>query len=168
VLAPLAEEYGADLYLCSGQISDTLLHRIAKDAVGDGRPLVVLTFPDFDPAGYWDIPTAIGRKLQALGDLLFPQLRFTVAHAALGSDQARRLDLPSSPLKEGEKRAAKWLELYGSEQTEIDALATLRPDELERIAREAVAPYFDTDLAERVQAAKLTGRNAPTPRLPSR
>ena len=66
----------------------------------------------------------------------------------------RELDLPSSPLKEGEKRAAKWLELYGSEQTEIDALATLRPDELERIAREAVAPYFDAGLAERVRDAE--------------
>lgn len=75
-------------------------------------------------------------------------------HAALGPEQARELDLPSSPLKEGEKRASKWLELYGSEQTEIDALATLQPAELERIARAAVAPYFDADLAEQVRAAE--------------
>jgi hypothetical protein len=154
VLGPYAEEVGADLYLTGGQISDTLIHRIAKDAAEDGRPLVVFTFSDFDPAGYWDMPTAIGRKLQALRDLLFPELRFTVVHAALGPEQVRDLRLPSSPLKEGEKRAAKWLELYGAEQTEIDALATLRPDELRRIAREAVAPYFDSTLAERVRAVK--------------
>ena len=80
--------------------------------VADGRPLVVLTFSDFDPAGYWDMPTCMGRKLQALRDLLFPELRFTVVHAALGPEQVRELDLPSSPLKSGEKRAAKWLELY--------------------------------------------------------
>ena len=153
VLAPLAEEYGADLYLMSGQISDTYLHQMARDAAADGRPLVVLTFSDFDPAGYWDMPTVIGRKLQAMRDLLFPELEFTVVHAALGPDQVRDLELPSSPLKEGEKRAAKWLELYGSEQTEIDALATLRPDALRDIARAAIAPYFDADLAERVRAA---------------
>jgi hypothetical protein len=71
VLAPLAIEFNADLYLTGGQISDTLLHGMARDAVNDGRPLVVLTFSDFDPAGYWDMPTCIGRKLQALRDLLF-------------------------------------------------------------------------------------------------
>jgi hypothetical protein len=78
VLAPLAEEFSADLYLTGGQISDTLLHGMACDAVADGRPLVVVTFSDFDPAGYWDMPTAIGRKLEALRDLLFSTLRFTV------------------------------------------------------------------------------------------
>lgn len=61
VLGPLAEEFIADLYLTGGQNSDTLMHRMAKDAVADGRPLVVLTFSDFDPAGYWDMPTVIGR-----------------------------------------------------------------------------------------------------------
>ena len=154
VLAPLAEEFSADLYLTGGQISDTLLHGMACDAVADGRPLVVVTFSDFDPAGYWDMPTAIGRKLEALRDLLSSTLRFTVVHAALGPEQVRDLGLPDSPLKEGEKRAAKWLELYGSEQTEIDALATLQPAELERIAREAVAPYFDAGLAGRVRTAE--------------
>ena len=158
VLGPLAVEFNADLYLMSGQISDTLMHQMAKDAVADGRPLVVLTFSDFDPAGYWDMPTAIGRKLQALRDFKFPTLEFTVVHAALGPDQVRDLELPSSPLKEGERRAAKWLELYGSEQTEIDALATLQPDRLRQIARDAVAPFFDADLVGRVEAAESIWR----------
>jgi hypothetical protein len=92
--------------------------------------------------------------LQALRDLLFPELEFTVVHAALGPEQVRELGLPSSPLKEGEKRAAKWFELYGSEQTEIDALATLQPRVLERIARDAVASYFDATLKERVEAVE--------------
>jgi hypothetical protein len=152
VLGPLAEEFGTDLYLTGGQISDTLIHRMAKDAVEDGRPLVVLTFSDCDPAGYWDMPTAIGRKLQALRDLKFPELEFTVVHASLSPDQALTLDLPSSPLKEGEKRGVLWQETYGLEQTEIDALATLQPDVLERLAREAIAPYYDSDLAAAVEA----------------
>jgi hypothetical protein len=156
VLGPLAEEFGADLYLTGGQISDTLMHRMAKDADDDGRPLVVFTFSDCDPAGYWDMPTAIGRKLQALRDLKFPELEFTVVHAALSPDQARGLGLPSSPLKEGEKRGVLWQETYGLEQTEIDALATLQPDVLERLAREAVGPYFDPGLALRVSEARDT------------
>jgi hypothetical protein len=154
VAGPLAEEFGADLYLCSGQISDTLLYRMMSDADADGRPLIVFTLSDCDPAGYWDMPTSIGRKLQALRDLKFHLVEFTVVHAALSPKQARTLDLPSSPLKDGEKRGPLWLQTYGLEQTEIDALATLRPDVLERMIREAVAPYFDAGLAARVRAAR--------------
>ena len=62
--------------------------------IEDGRPLVVFTFSDFDPAGYWDMPTAIGRKLQALRDLLFPSLSSLSCMRALGPEQVRDLDLP--------------------------------------------------------------------------
>ena len=89
---------------------------------------------------------------------LAPRPRRARAHlttrAAADPEQARDLELPSSPLKSGEKRAAKWLELCGSEQTEIDAPATLQPEVLERIAREAVASFFDATLSERVRAAE--------------
>ena len=51
VLAPLAATYGADLYLAAGELSDTLVWKMARDAAADGRPLIVFTFSDFDPAG---------------------------------------------------------------------------------------------------------------------
>ena len=67
---------------------------------------------------------------------------------------ARRLDLPSTPLKETEKRADKWREDMGWEQTEIDALATLQPGVLRRIVNDALAPFYDHTLNDRVYAAK--------------
>jgi hypothetical protein len=73
VLGPLAAEVGADLYLCGGQISDTLIHRMAR-AADWARPTVVFIFSDCDVCGYWDMPVAIGRKLQAMRDLHFPSL----------------------------------------------------------------------------------------------
>ena len=153
VLLPLARYYEADLYLPSGEISDSLLHRIAKDAAKDGRPLVVITISDCDPAGH-QMPVSIGRKLQALHDLLFPNLKFEVVPAALTVDQVRDLDLPSTPLKETEKRASRWREAFGVEQTEIDALATLRPDDLREIVDGAFDPYFDRTLKARVDTAE--------------
>ena len=42
----------------------------------------------------------------------------------------------------------------GREQTEVDALATLRPDELTRIVTNAIAPFYDATLAHRVWLAK--------------
>ncbi len=71
VLASIAEQRKADLYLPAGEISDTLLYQMAKIGAEDGRPLVVFTISDCDPAG-WQMPISIGRKLQAFKASLFP------------------------------------------------------------------------------------------------
>jgi hypothetical protein len=153
VLLPIAGRFEADLYLPAGEISDSLLHRMAKDGASDGRPMVVLVLADCDPAGH-QMAVSIGRKLQALRDLRFSDLEFEVVPVALTVEQVRELRLPSTPLKETERRADKWREAFGVEQTEIDALATLRPRVLDEIVTAAIAPYFDASLAARVSEAR--------------
>jgi hypothetical protein len=115
--------------------------------------MVMFTLADCDPAGY-QMSVSIGRKLQAFRDLLFPELRFEVVPVALTVDQVRELGLPSTPLKETEKRADRWRQAFGVEQTEIDALATLQPDVLTQIVERAFDPYFDRTLEERVSGAE--------------
>jgi hypothetical protein len=160
VAIPLAERFEADLYLMTGEISDTLIYRIAADADTDGRPLIVFTLSDFDPAGR-QMPVSIARKLQAMRDLFFPALRFEVVPVALTLEQAIELDLPSTPLKRGEKRASRWREAFGREQTEIDALTTPeRMDDLRMIIEQAFAPYFDATLERRVERAQATWTTA--------
>jgi hypothetical protein len=154
VLMPIVEQYGADLYLPTGEISDTLMHRMAKDAHGDGRPMLVFTLADCDPAGH-QMPVSIGRKLQALRDLMFPHLQFEVRPVALTVEQAIELELPSTPLKKTEARAGKWREAFGVEQTEIDALATLQPDVLRTIVLDAIRPFRDETLDRRVFEARM-------------
>jgi hypothetical protein len=153
VLLPIARAKQADLYLPTGEISDTLLFRICRDAAEDGRPLVLFTISDCDPSGY-QMPISISRKLQAFRDLLFPKLKFEVVPVALTPEQVRELNLPSTPLKPGEKRAGRWVEEFGIEQTEIDALLVLRPDALREIVEAAFEPYFDDTLEDRVDAAE--------------
>src|SRR5690606_5020546 len=58
VLGPLADTYLADLYLPTGEISDTLMHQMADVGAEDGRPMVVFCFSDADPAG-WQMPVSI-------------------------------------------------------------------------------------------------------------
>lgn len=149
VLGPIAAGHQADLYLPTGEISDTLMHQMAQVGAEDGRPMVVLCFSDADPAG-WQMPISIGRKLQAFQARLFPDLRFQVYRAALTPTQAGEYGLPSTPLKETEKRGDAWRAAWGVEQTEIDALASLRPDLLREVARAALAPFYDDTLAGRV------------------
>ena len=64
VLDPIAERYDADLYLPTGEISDTQIYMMARDGAEDGRPMVVLYFADCDPSG-WQMP--ISREPQAAG-----------------------------------------------------------------------------------------------------
>jgi hypothetical protein len=154
IVAPIAKRYEADLYLPTGEISDTQVYQIAKDANADGRPLVLFTISDCDPAGH-QMPISIGRKLQAFNDQFFPELEFEVVPVALTVEQVEEFDLPSTPLKEGESRADRWRDAFGIEQTEIDALTTpARRPILERLIRQAFTPYIDPTLDLRVAEAK--------------
>jgi hypothetical protein len=153
VLGPVANTFGADLYLPTGCLSDTLIYQMAKIGADDGRPMVVLYFSDCDPSG-WNMPIEVGRKLEAFRVLHFPDLEYEVHRAALTSEQVREYKLPSSPWKPEEKRADKWRAAWGIEQTEIDALATLRPELLRQVARDAIKPFYDYELERRVIAAR--------------
>jgi hypothetical protein len=154
VLGPLAARHQADIYLPSGEISDTLLYSMARIGAEDGRPMRVLCFSDCDPAG-WQMPISIARKLQALIEGgFFGGLEVEVYRVGLTPDHVMEYGLPSTPLKPTEKRAGDWMAAQGVEQTEIDALAALQPDLLRRMAREALAPFFDASLVRRVEEAR--------------
>jgi hypothetical protein len=153
VLAPIAEEVEGELLLPTGEATDTMIAEMAARAAADGRPTQVLYFSDFDPAG-WQMPISVSRKLQALRTLHYPNLRIQVHRVALTLDQVRQFNLPSTPLKTTERRASRWRETMQHEQTEIDALAALRPDDLRQIALDAIAPFYDFSLAARCETAR--------------
>jgi hypothetical protein len=149
ILLPVAERVSGELILPTGDLSNTLLSGIEQRAAADGRPLVILYFSDFDPSGY-NMPTNVARKLQALKTLRgHHALQIQVHAVALNYEQVSRLDLPSTVLKETESRAGAWQAAWNHEQTEIDALAQLRPIVLRQIAEDAIKPFFDATLYSR-------------------
>lgn len=152
-LRPLCARLGIDMYLATGEQSDTHIHRIAKDAVEVGLPLVVVTVSDFDPSG-WQMPISIARKLRAFQVALFGDLEYRVIAAGLTHDQCVEHDLPSTPLKATERRASKWQARWGREQTEVDAMLALHPGEIADAVRAAFDPYFDDGLADRIAEAR--------------
>ena len=152
ILQPIAEHVGAELLAMTGESSHTRIAEFAARADADGRAAVVLYFSDHDPSG-WQMPISVSRKLQALRDLLHPDLDIQVHRAALTVEQANELELPTTPLKETEQRAANWKAKTGREQTELDALIALRPDALRQIALEAIRPFTTT--RSRDDAARL-------------
>ena len=152
-LGPVTSSLGADLFLPAGEISDTLMHSMAEAAAEDGRPLVVLTFSDSDPSG-WQMPISIARKLQALRALEFHDLSFQVRRVGLTPAQVREYGLPSTPLKDTERRGDKWTAATDTEQTEINSLLALRPDLLRKLARDAAKPFYDPSLEGRCERAR--------------
>lgn len=160
ILLPFAEQVAGELLLPSGELSDTMVYDMAERAAADDRPAVALYFSDFDPAGY-NMPTVVARKLQALKDLKPTwNLDISVRSVALTYKQVIALDLPSTPLKDTERRADSWRERWGREQTEIDALAALQPEVLRQLVADAIAPFFDASLAERTEVAQRHWRIA--------
>jgi hypothetical protein len=148
VLRPIAEMVDGELLLPTGEMSDTMVAGLAARAVANSRPSVALYFSDFDPSGH-QMPISVARKLQALRDLRYPKLDIQVHHVALTLEQVRRLELPSTPLKETELRGDRWRAVMQHEQTEIDALAALRPQDLREIALDAIKPFYDRTLKRR-------------------
>jgi hypothetical protein len=153
VLAPIADTRKADLYLPTGEASDTMIHQMARFGAEDGRPMVVFYLSDCDPAG-WQMAVSVSRKLQGFKALEFPELDFEVRPIALSPEQVREYGLPSTPLKDTERRADAWKTAMGVEQTEIDALATLRPDLLRKIVLDATREFYDPGLDDRVREAR--------------
>ena len=93
---------------------------------------------------------SIGRKLQAFRDLLYPRprVRGDADRPDRGAGARAR---PAEHAAEGDRAARRrWREAHGGlEQTEIDALATLQPDVLRKIIRDAFDRYFDPTLDRR-------------------
>ena len=99
------------------------------------------------------MPVEVSRKIQALCHLKFQNLDIELRRCALLVNQVKTLGLPETPMKDSEKRAGKWRQRFGCEQTEIDALATLRPDVLNEIVERDLTPFFDFTLQERQKQA---------------
>lgn len=159
ILGPLSERYNTDLFLPDGELTDSQIYLMAKAAADDGRPLVVIYYSDCDPSRY-QMPISVSRKVQSLKDSHFPDLEARVVQALLTPEQVIAYNeaneddpLPTTPLKdpEDEKRGPKWLETFGIEQTELDALTSLRPDLFEAIAVEMIERFYDTNLEREVR-----------------
>ena len=152
ILLPVAERVGGELLLPTGETSETIVAEMASRIAGDGRPAVIFYFSDFDPSGR-QMAVSVARKLQAHRDLAYPDLSVEVHPVAMTLEQVRLYGLPSTPLKDTERRADRWRAVMGHEQTEIDAMIALRPNELVQIAQDAVRPFYDPTLNRRTRDA---------------
>ena len=113
-LGPLCEKHGIDFQPGVGEFSLTRCLQIVRRAEAHHpRTTRVGVVTDFDPAGQ-SIPVGIARKVQHLLHIMGLDLDIRVEPIALTHEQCVELELPRTPLKESELRAAKFEARYGA------------------------------------------------------
>lgn len=153
ILVPLARTVGFNLVPGTGETSEVLARLAVTRAVEDGRPMRILYVSDFDPGGR-SMPVALARKIEYWVRDAELDLDITLQPIVLTPEQCETYKLPRTPLKQTERRAAKFEERFGSGATELDALEALEPGELATIVRSEVERYLDPMHSARVGAAK--------------
>jgi len=104
---------------------------------------------DFDPAGR-SMPVAAARKIEhfvrrgmadgrGLVDIALQPLILT-------PEQCVAYRLPRVPIKESERRAARFEHRFGEGATELDALEALHPGAIRDILQREIARFFDRAL----------------------
>jgi len=101
-------------------------HDFARDLAESGRPTEVLHIGDHDPSGA-HIFISLAEDVEAFAEHYDGDIRFT--RLAVTPEQIEGLGLPTSPPKEGDKRA------FVGETCQPEAIA---PDILTQIVRDAV------------------------------
>ena len=171
VLIPWCQRHGATLQCGLGELSITAVTAFVNRCKADDRPTVVLYVSDFDPAGR-SMPVAIARKIEFL--TVDASLQVMLFPVVLTPEQVKQYRLPRTPIKESERRGAKFELRFGEGAVELDALEALRPGELDKVLTSFImdARFFDASLSRQDYYRGLDFRSlldgieaAPTHRL---
>jgi hypothetical protein len=144
ILAPIASEYRLNLVTGIGELSATRCREFVDRAIRSGRPTRILYISDFDPAGA-SMPVAVARKIEFELYRRSLDLDVQVRPIALTHDQCVEYSLPRTPIKESERRAARFEARFGEGATELDALEALRPGAFRQIVVLEVEHYWNAD-----------------------
>ena len=152
LMSDIANQYSVKTFPTRGYPSFTYVNRMAtyiRTRLKD-KPTVVLYFGDFDPSGI-DIERDLEERLRKYdaGD-------FKVIRIALTKDQIQEYDLPPMPVKRSDARSEGFLESYGDQSVELDALD---PNTLKLMVAQSIASNIDLDLwskkEERIEDLKV-------------
>ena len=153
VLLPLCEDLHVNLVTSLGFQSITSAIRLlqrAYEVMKLGKPTRIFYISDFDPAGD-GMPVAVARQLEFWLQDFAPGADIKLTPLGLTREQVVTYQLPRIPIKDSDARKAGFEERYGEGAVELDALEALYPGTLAALVREAVEPYRDRFLAERLR-----------------
>lgn len=163
VVQRAANAWDLDWFSCRGYTSSSELWSAAQRLlryIRRDQNVVILHLGDHDPSGL-DMTRDIDDRLQLfIGHHLRsrPNARASVEvrRIALNMDQVEQYDPPPNPAKTTDSRAADYIEQYGPESWELDALD---PATLDALIRSHVENIVDVDRYQALEDAETEMRN---------
>lgn len=132
---------GCGFLVGKGYNSYTQIHDLARKLEGfdsTTTKIVMLYFGDFDPTGK-DIIRSLEERLEKECQ----GIDFDHELIALTQQQIQQWKLPPAPTKKTDTRAGKFIAEFGDRAVELDAI---EPNELQKLIKDSVDPYFDKDI----------------------
>lgn len=137
-------------FSCRGYVSQSEMWSAAQrlSAYSTNRDIVIIHLGDHDPSGK-DMSRDIVERLELFG--VSPEFR----RIALNMDQIEQYNPPPNPTKLTDSRCQGYVNEFGYECWELDAL---KPEVIEELIREAVMDYCDLSLFDSVRAREAKER----------
>jgi hypothetical protein len=129
------DEYGLDLYVSRGFASETYLQEAGAHIRSVGRPTYVYLLTDFDASGM-GIAETVEEKL---AEMACPVDVF-VERIAATPNQIEEYGLITQPVTRSDTRACNFIQRFGTETVELDAIPA---SEIRRLVREAIERHMD-------------------------
>lgn len=141
VVARAAEALDCSYFACRGYVSQSEMWEAGQRFLRywhKGQKVVVLHLGDHDPSGI-DMTRDIETRLRMFGR---DAVDLTVRRIALNMDQVEEYQPPPNPAKTTDSRSEAYIEEYGNESWELDALD---PATLDALIREHIEQFVDRD-----------------------
>jgi hypothetical protein len=150
----------ATTFSCRGYTSSSEIWAAAQRIEGyfddpDVEHVTILHLGDHDPSGI-DMTRDIGeRVLEFIAGDYGRHTDVDIKRIALNMDQIEQYDPPPNPAKETDSRFQAYLDQYGEESWELDAL---EPNVLVQLIRDEISPLIDSDLWDARRAIAAEGQ----------
>ena len=141
ILGPLAEKHRIPFQVNRGYASASSMYEASKRFLAqEPKKLVILYLGDHDPSGL-DMVRDIRARLTEF------HVHAEIEHVGLTWGQIERYHLPPNPAKVTDSRAAAYIEEYGNESWEVDALP---PDVMIEIIERAIQKWEESQVKAKV------------------
>ncbi len=151
VFSRICSELEVPFFACKGYTSLSAMWRASQRLIRkaeDGKAVTIFHFGDHDPSGIDMTRDIIDRLYDFHADL-------EVKRIALNMDQVEEFDPPPNPAKMTDSRAESYVQEYGHESWELDAL---EPSTLSDLVRAEVDQIRDQGLWDEAEAEEVEAK----------
>lgn len=145
IIAPITGHYGIPLTPTKGDPSITIrkeLYGRIREQIQKKKQVVLLVLGDLDPKGV-QIPISLNNKLVEMHG----GQQWIMERVALSLEQVKEVNAPPQPAKKSDSTYTKFVDKYGKQSWELDALS---PDYLQTLVKNEIENRIDTRFFQEV------------------